>query len=62
MQDEGTIVSGVKACCGIPQHIDYRLLKEFNDSNSSVLPGFTLKVKNRGTKQKHTHFFFDSVP
>ncbi|KAI8641453.1 hypothetical protein BD408DRAFT_325096, partial [Parasitella parasitica] len=38
----------------------YRLLKEFNDSNGSVLPGFAPKAKNRGTKQKlfpqHTHF------
>ncbi|ORE12324.1 hypothetical protein BCV71DRAFT_149884, partial [Rhizopus microsporus] len=38
----------------------YRLLKDFNDSNGSVLPGFAPKAKNRGTKQKlfsqHTLF------
>ncbi|KAI7894095.1 uncharacterized protein EV154DRAFT_403766, partial [Mucor mucedo] len=37
----------------------YRLLKEFNDSNGSVLSGFAPKAKNRGTKQKHTLFMID---
>ncbi|KAI7894090.1 uncharacterized protein EV154DRAFT_401628, partial [Mucor mucedo] len=41
----------------------YRLLKEFNDSNGSVLPGFAPKAKNRGTEQKlfgqHTVFMID---
>ncbi|GAA5811079.1 hypothetical protein MFLAVUS_004508 [Mucor flavus] len=39
------------------------LLKEFNDSNGSVLPGFATKAKNRGTKQKlfgqHSLFLID---
>ncbi|ORE17331.1 hypothetical protein BCV71DRAFT_181650, partial [Rhizopus microsporus] len=46
--------------CSIPRQSVYRLLKEFNDSNGSVLPGFAPKAKNRGTKQKlfpqHTIF------
>lgn len=60
MQDEGTTVPRAAVRCGIPRQSAYRLLKEFNDSNGSVLPDFAPKAKNRGTKQKlspqHTHF------
>ncbi|KAG2191224.1 hypothetical protein INT47_001826 [Mucor saturninus] len=67
MQDEGTTVPKAAVRCKIPQQSAYRLLKDFNDSNSSVLPGFAPKAKNRGTKQKlfpqHTLFlikYFDN--
>ncbi|CEP20206.1 hypothetical protein [Parasitella parasitica] len=60
MQDEGTTVPRVEVRCGIPRQRAYRLLKEFNYSNGSVLPGLAQKAKNRCTKQKlfpqHTHF------
>jgi hypothetical protein len=60
IQDEGTTVPKAAVRCNIPRQSAYRLLKEFNDSNGSVLPGFALKAKNRGTKQKlfsqHTLF------
>ncbi|ORE08955.1 hypothetical protein BCV72DRAFT_179693, partial [Rhizopus microsporus var. microsporus] len=38
--------------CSIPRQSAYRLFKEFNGSNGSVLPGFAPKAKNRGTKRK----------
>ncbi|KAI9477914.1 MAG: hypothetical protein EXX96DRAFT_484148 [Benjaminiella poitrasii] len=50
MQDEGTTVPKAAVRCNIPRQSAYRLLKEFNDSNGSVLPGFAPKAKNRGTK------------
>ncbi|RCH83467.1 hypothetical protein CU097_007837 [Rhizopus azygosporus] len=52
MQGEGTTVPKAGVRCSIPRQSVYRLLKEFNDSNGSVLPGFAPKAKNRGTKQK----------
>jgi len=52
MQDEGTAVPKAAVRCNTPRQSAYRLLKEFNDSNGSVLPGFAPKAKNRGTKQK----------
>ncbi|KAI9471934.1 MAG: hypothetical protein EXX96DRAFT_642180 [Benjaminiella poitrasii] len=63
MQDEGTTVPKVAVRCNIPRQSAYRLLKEFNDSNGSVLPGFAPKAKNEGTKQKlfgqHSLFLID---
>ncbi|GAA5814618.1 hypothetical protein MFLAVUS_008117 [Mucor flavus] len=60
MQDEGTTVPKVAVRCNIPRQSAYRLLKEFNDSNGSILPGFAPKAKNKGTKQKlfGQHFLF----
>ncbi|KAI8888101.1 hypothetical protein K501DRAFT_174106 [Backusella circina FSU 941] len=50
MQDEGTTVPKAAVRCNIPRQSAYRLLKEFKDSNGSVLPGFAPKAKNRGMK------------
>ncbi|EIE82825.1 hypothetical protein RO3G_07530 [Rhizopus delemar RA 99-880] len=60
MQDEGTTVPKAAVRCSIPRQSAYRLLKDFNISNGSVLPGFAPKAKNRDVKQKllpqHTLF------
>lgn len=60
MQDEGTTVPKAAVRCNIPKLSAYRLLRGFNNSNGSLLPGFAPKAKNRGTKQKlfsqHTLF------
>ncbi|CEP15026.1 hypothetical protein [Parasitella parasitica] len=65
MQGEGTTVPKVAVRCNIPQQSAYRLLKEFNDSNGRVLPGFAPKAKGRGTKQKlfgqHSLFLIDCL-
>ncbi|KAI8385634.1 hypothetical protein BD560DRAFT_383936 [Blakeslea trispora] len=59
-RDECTTVSRAGAHCGILRQSACRLLKEFNDNNSSTLLGFVPNAKTRGTKQKlfpqHTHF------
>jgi hypothetical protein len=60
MQDEGTTVPKAVVRCNISRQSAYTLLKEFNTSSGSILPGFAPKAKNRGTKQKlfpqHTLF------
>ncbi|KAI9267756.1 hypothetical protein EDC94DRAFT_433288 [Helicostylum pulchrum] len=63
MQDESTTVPKAAVRCNIPRQSAYKLLEEFNDSNSSVLPDFAPKAKNSGTKQKlfgqHSLFLID---
>lgn len=60
MQDKGTTVTKAAVRRNIPKQSAYRLLREFNNINGSLLPGFAPKAKNRDTKQKlfskHTLF------
>ncbi|KAI7897401.1 uncharacterized protein EV154DRAFT_409874 [Mucor mucedo] len=48
--DEGTTVPKAAVLCNISRQSAYRLLKESNNSNGNVLPGFAPKAMNRGTK------------
>ncbi|KAG2214252.1 hypothetical protein INT47_000808 [Mucor saturninus] len=50
MQDnEGTTVPKAAVLRDIPRQSAYRLLKDFDNSNGSVLPGFAPKAKNRAS-------------
>ncbi|KAI8644665.1 hypothetical protein BD408DRAFT_340303, partial [Parasitella parasitica] len=48
LQNDGTTLPKAAVRYNISRQSAYRLHKDLNDSNGSVLPGFAPKAKNRG--------------